>query len=395
MCTRPLHLVVLFIALIHSACAPAATVEVPSESEAIEMLGRGQFTELDRRYSDIQAAYKSGSISDEELRAAFRVFYTTNGALEAKYDAWIQQLPQSYVAHLARGIYHKKVGQERRGGKFIGETTQAQLQGMEEAFGRASEDFKLSYSLDDKPILSYLHAIDISSSAGDAQESRRLLDLSIKLDPKNFIVREKYMGSLQTRWGGSVSEMREFLAECRNARLSTSHLRALEALVIGDEGWTQRYQAGNLDAAAQAYLEAAKMAPTGACGPCGPVSQAADAFFDDGRFLEARPLYSKVLEADPKSVHALDRRGFSELQEGAGEAAIADFTRAADLGDAYAMDILGKIYLLGTSVPQDRDRAIMWLQKAAALGYAPSIGLLPLALNRDLKPLPLPGGPRL
>jgi TPR repeat protein len=72
-----------------------------------------------------------------------------------------------------------------------------------------------------------------------------------------------------------------------------------------------------------------------------------------------------------------------------------DFSHAADLGDAYAMDMLGRMYLLGTSVPQDHDKAIQWLERAAALGYQPSKELLPMALNPAMKPLLEPGSPRL
>ena len=88
-------------------------------------------------------------------------------------------------------------------------------------------------------------------------------------------------------------------------------------------------------------------------------------------------------------------RGFSEMQLDQPQAAIADNTRAATLGDAYSMDMLGRIYLVGRSVPQDRDKAIEWLRRAVALGYQASKELLPLAMNKDLQPLLAPGGPKL
>jgi TPR repeat protein len=53
------------------------------------------------------------------------------------------------------------------------------------------------------------------------------------------------------------------------------------------------------------------------------------------------------------------------------------------------------MYLLGTSIPADRNKAIEWPQKAAAAGFQPSIKLLPLAMDRTRQPLLQPGGPQL
>ena len=254
----PLRYAVLVASLLLAGLPRAAHAAAPVPAEALAWLNADRFNELDRRYAEIQRGYRQGSVSDEELRAAFRVFYATDVGLEPKYRTWAQQWPQSYVAHLARAIYYKKVGQERRGGNFMAETTATQIQGMEAAFEVASEELLKSYSLDDKPLLSYLHAIDISNSLGQADESRRLFDLAVKIDPRNFIVREKYMGTLQTRWGGSVEQMRDFLQECRQAQLSAAHLKALEALVIEDEGWVHQYREGNPEAAVRSFMLAAK-----------------------------------------------------------------------------------------------------------------------------------------
>jgi tetratricopeptide (TPR) repeat protein len=394
---RPsLQIIWLATTLVFSGyCSAASGVAPPSQAEALALLTSNQFAELDRRYTEIQNAYRTGSLTDEDLRAAFRVFYATDATLESKYTLWVRQMPHSYVAHLARGIYYKKLGQERRGDKFISDTSEAQLNGMRDAFALASQDLFASLSLDDQPLLSVMHAIDLSNFLGQPDESRRLLDLAIKIDPHNFIVREKYMGTLQTRWGGSVGQMKLFWNECRKAHLSAAHLQSLKALVDEDEGWSKRYREGDAGGAVHAYLKAAKLKPEGSCKPCGPIGEAADALFDSGRFKEAIPLYSKVLNAAPDSISTLDHRGFSELQVAQPTGAVADFTHAADLGDAYAMDMLGKMYLLGTSIPQDRDKAIQWLKRAAALGYGPSKELLPSALDPNRTPLPEPGGPRM
>jgi TPR repeat protein len=57
--------------------------------------------------------------------------------------------------------------------------------------------------------------------------------------------------------------------------------------------------------------------------------------------------------------------------------------------------MLGRTYLVGTSVPHDRQKAIEWLTKAVAQGYEPSKELLKMAKNGDVTILPQPGDPPL
>lgn len=48
--------------------------------------------------------------------------------------------------------------------------------------------------------------------------------------------------------------------------------------------------------------------------------------------------------------------------------AIRRFRKAADKGDALGQGLLGSAYRKGLGVPTDREKAIHWLQKAAAQG---------------------------
>jgi tetratricopeptide (TPR) repeat protein len=385
----------LFAFLVVSAHAKAEEVVSAAQAEALGWLTQDRFVELDARYGAIQQAYRDHKISDEDLRAAFRVFYATDPALEPHYSAWVAQVPRSYVAHLARGIYYKKIGAERRGGAFIDQTTLQQIASMEAAYKVAAQEFAASLALDDKPLLTYLHSIDLDMESGNNVQARQWLDRAIAIDPDNFIVREKYMGALQTRWLGSVEEMKAFLSECRKAHLSSAHLKTLEALEVADEAWVHEYYEGDLKAAARAYGKAAKLDPAASCTPCGPISKMGDVFTSEKKYPRALEQYSRVLALNPNDTHALDGRGFAELQVGWPLEAVADFVHAGNLGDAYAQDTLGRMYLLGTSVPADRDKALYWLQKAARQGFAPAQELLPAALDRSRIPLPLPGGPKL
>ena len=158
----------------HSISSNKAPSPPPSQSETVALLNAGKFAELDGRFSAIQAGYRDNVVSDEQLRNSFRVFYDTDAALEVGYDAWVATFPKSYVAHLARGIYHRKTGQNRRGGEIIANTTDSQLQGMDAAFAIAMQDLEMSAALDKRPLLTYFNEISIAILEGDTREIRRL-----------------------------------------------------------------------------------------------------------------------------------------------------------------------------------------------------------------------------
>jgi len=70
----PLFGIFLILTLISSqACWSAASAPSPTQAETQQLLKRDRFADLDRRFSAVQAAYRSGVIDDEDLRAAFRV----------------------------------------------------------------------------------------------------------------------------------------------------------------------------------------------------------------------------------------------------------------------------------------------------------------------------------
>jgi hypothetical protein len=192
-----------------------------------QLLNSNRFDELGTLFSVVQQKYDAGSINEQDLQSTFSAFYATDPGLAPKFDSWIAKYPQSYVAHLARGIYYKRVGLKQRAEDSIEDAGPGQIQDMESAFRKSSKDLSDSFAMDDKPLLSYLNSISISSYFGNRQESRTLLDLSLKIDPNTFVVRESYMVTLQTRWGGSLAQMKAFLHECKKAHLSAVHIREL------------------------------------------------------------------------------------------------------------------------------------------------------------------------
>jgi tetratricopeptide (TPR) repeat protein len=353
----------------------AQTQSPPSQGETLALLKSNQFADLDRRFSAIQTGYRNGTVTDQELRAAFRVFYATDAALEAKYDAWIAQFPNSYVAHLARGIYYKTVGEERRGPASFSETTAQQLRGMEAALGKASQDLRASVGLDAKPLLTYFYMLAVANYLGDKAEVRELLDQSTKADPGNLIVRECYMQTIEPRWGGSVEQMYAFLDESRRTGLPRVRLQLLESTIVAEQAMRHQ-QDGDYVAAERDYRKAIALGGE-VCLPC-----LAWVLTLENKFEDAIAVYSKVLDSNPADINSRANRGRAYMEAGKVREGLADLTAAAGSGDEYSENELGKLNMMGIPglLAPNPEAGVQWFRKAAAQGNPAAIQNLETAL---------------
>ncbi len=339
-------------------------VPPPSQSETLALLNTERFAELDARFSAIQANYRNRVISDEQLRNAFRVFYDTDVALQVKYDAWVGKFPKSYVARLARGVYYRKTGQNRRGGEIIANTTDSQLQGMDATFALAMKDLKASAALDKRPLLTIFNEMSVAIFEGDTREIRGLLDQSLRMDPQNVIIRHEYMMSLEPRWGGTVEQMSAFLEESRNAGLSKPKLQLLEAVIISDraDGFKD---AGDYPAAEREYRKAVALGSDD-CFKC-----LASVLLLQNKPQEAIPFLSRVANEDPRDDENLALRGQTYLQIGNATAGTADMIAAAALGNVYAENAVAIDYMTGANgLARDPEAGLGLFRKCAAQGSA-------------------------
>jgi TPR repeat protein len=76
-----------------------------------------------------------------------------------------------------------------------------------------------------------------------------------------------------------------------------------------------------------------------------------------------------VIEADPRSVHAYNQRGFRHQKAGSMDLAFRDYQASASLGDAYGQLMAGKMQWAGMGTAVNREEALEWLKKAAAQGH--------------------------
>jgi hypothetical protein len=190
----------------------------------------------------LQRAYEVGRLGDEPLLHHFRAFYDTDAALGGQYDAWISKYPRSYSAHLARGIYYRYLGLQARGTRYISETTREQLRMMSMYLAKAMQDYDESVALTEKPLITYHAILAVAMLNGDDGVARRMLDESVRIDPRNFVVRYKFFDTLQTRWGGSLAKMLDFRQTARAAGLSEGQLAYFDHMIAVERKWLSARQ---------------------------------------------------------------------------------------------------------------------------------------------------------
>jgi tetratricopeptide (TPR) repeat protein len=349
-----------------SRVTPIQTVvSSPSAQETWEFLQSDKFAELDQRFAAIQLAYTYRTLTDEDLRAAFRVFYKTDATLASKYDVWVSRFPKSYTARLARGIYYAYLGNALRGKQSRDETPSERLDAASIAYGKAKADLDASFAMDSKPLLSFVHAMTITGDRGDLDGSRRLLDRAISIDQNNYIARAKYMTVIETRWGGSQEMMKGFLEECRQAKLSEIQMHQLESVIAEDQGWVHQFVDRNYAAAESDYRKSA------ALGGDKQLANLTDVLFKQQKYAAAIEPLTERLGSNPDDFDLLATRGFAYMQSGKPREGISDLRAASEGGSAYAQSELGRMYMIGVPgiLTPDFNTGLAWFRKSAAQGY--------------------------
>jgi len=327
------------------------------------LLEADKFSELNERMSAVQSDYRQGRIDDDQLATAFRVFYDPDPKLLAKYDGWVAAFPRSYVALLARGIYHRKVGQARRGGDVISNTSASQLQGMDYEYDLAMRDLQTSLPLEKKPLLTLSNELDIAAYQGNDNAERSILDLSVQIDPQNIAVRRPYLIYLAPRWGGSMEQMQAFLDESQKAGLAEKKVRLLEGVIAAERGAIARDERDY--PAAELYYRQAMEYGAEECTNC-----LSYVLMQQRKYDQAIVVLTKAITDDPSNVALHRERARAYLAAGNIRDALPDFMSAAQQGDAYSQSQVGVWYMTGIDgilVP-DSERGLEWFHKCALQG---------------------------
>lgn len=218
-------------------CLFTITSFAQDDANLLAMLKAREFEKLESATMQIQSKFESGALTDIELRNIYRQFYNINGEVLNNIQEWKDKYPSSYAPYLIKGTCFKRIGLDVRGGKYISDTPIENLKKMHEYHGIAKSELNSSLKLTKKPFLSVFHLLDISQTEGDAKTSLELLELANRMLPDNTLARNRYMCSLEPRWGGSYEQMKDFINKSKTEGVSSVGIMQLEAIMYDDMGF--------------------------------------------------------------------------------------------------------------------------------------------------------------
>jgi tetratricopeptide (TPR) repeat protein len=367
--------------------AAQASLGALKKDQAQRLLEARNYDELEIQLSNAQREYALGTTSELDFLEAFRAFYTTDPALHMRFNEWVERYPKSYAGRLARGIYYKRIGMEYRGEKRAAHTNAWQFQQMEAYFRKAMTDLEASVGLESKPILSYLYMMDIQKYSGPLSirvwlfrfnlydPNKYTLSKALEVAPNSFIIRRKYMHTLEARWGGTYRDAEAFFEECRKAALKRDELDMLQALFHADRGWV-RYSRRDFAGAFEEYQRAAALVDLknerlfehGNRGPF--IHGIASGHQGLQRHDEALAFFNQAIAAGADYAEVYLSRGISLHHLGRKKDALEDYLRAAERGNAWAQNEVGKHYWHGIILERNRAEAIKWFTLSADQGVA-------------------------
>jgi Tfp pilus assembly protein PilF len=305
------------------------------------------------------------------MDVACRAFYRPGSEFQPLLDAWISEMPRSYAARLARGVFYTSVGFDRRGTCTADRTSCVKFDAMRENHAKALIDLEAAYAMNPRLVHALIYKMDIAMAAGDRRINKEMHDKALELNPLSLTVRFWRVTALLPRWGGSIGEMQAEIDAARPYYRKNPALRALEGRIAFERGDDAYYDARDMATAAARYAEAlsfgshpfyhamradalVRLGETSSAVPDIEAALAAAPNDPRAKFLRGYMFYkanitplaladlNAALEGNPRNDEAIHYRGLVYAQTGNVKAAIADLERAIVLnpGNAEYLDHL-------------------------------------------------------
>lgn len=194
----------------------AHTVPFIGFGEIAELVRRGDTATLESKMSDLlRRHFVDGPDFSENIHDVFDGFTVAQAGADEVSRKWLQLAPDSAYANLARSAYLKDLAWDARGGKYVADTPQQNLDRMSAYFAQAIPLLKKAIDIDPKAMPAYAMLVNIAKSGSLADMERYAVSAGFAQDPACINLIRHQMLALLPRWGGSYTEMEAALERAR------------------------------------------------------------------------------------------------------------------------------------------------------------------------------------
>jgi Domain of unknown function (DUF4034) len=354
-----------------------------------------------------------------------------NSIAEQRLNEWVSKFPNSYVAKTIRGNYFADMADIARGELSATKTTEKQFSEMRRFHQLALTDLDASLKLTKLPLVSHIRLISMNTTAGNNVVKDENFLKVLAISPANMLLHEQMLYSLLPRWGGSYDAMYKYIETVSPKLESQRDKNILASIITADaadglmrlEKYAESYALysevinlrnicldqkldsekfeitkliqcklskieifNNFSIAPSSYLcsrayigyKLKKESSTIVkdlqqagmkTNPAVYCTTRVEIFaIENVQSNDTLPLLETYLTHFPKNPELHSAKGWVMQERGDQPSAYKSFLKSAELGGLYGQTMAGKYLFSGWGGPVDRDKAMIYLKKAAEKG---------------------------
>lgn len=264
---------------------------VISFAEVQQLIQSGHAAELDKRLA--QALQEQLTVPEAHGRLD-RTFYADfdNGSFDIRptLDAWKRDSPNSAFAWAASGYAYVEMAYKARGGGYMADTPQSNVDAMDKLLAQADTDLRHAIKLDPRITPAYTAMVNAGGLSLGREYGLDAARRGLAIAPDDFAIYSMQMWLEQPKWGGSLASMR------RLAEQAKSHAKDNPMLVMLQTG-APFYEVDNCNCNKETEL-AAYPAAMDQLSASSYLARAGDSA-SDGKYREVSLIYlSEALRFD-------------------------------------------------------------------------------------------------
>lgn len=339
---------------------------LPKSVEAL--LQTRAFAELENQAADYLAQYREQPGVDQQT--AWREFIVACADSDVGLDAWIEELPDSAVAHLALGLRLTREARAARGTRTADQVSAEQWERVNAGYDAARDHLLRALELGAPAGMALTCLMEREQIQGSRTAAERYFSRLLTEDPQWFDGWLAIQSVREPRWGGNLADMEALLEQADGVLESATQRQRLRSVHGWWRGSYLYHWESDYPQALRALDEALALAvmPKGV----GEIQEyRAYVLKELERPEAALSAWEAAVAADPDSAEYRFRIGVTLDEAGRLPEALPHVERGAELGGEYGYwcaRFLGISWWEGQGgVPRDAERALHWYARALAL----------------------------